>query len=53
MEEINRLIKDVLVIFWEAQMMLPEIYLEGAYSDNKDFDEDRHTNVILITAPQI
>jgi hypothetical protein len=39
-EEINRLIKDVVVIFWEAQMMLPEIYLEGAYSDNKDFYEE-------------
>jgi hypothetical protein len=39
-EEINRLIKDIVEIFWEAQMMLPEIYLEWAYSDNKDFDEE-------------
>lgn len=39
-EEINRLIKDVVEICWEAQIMLPEIYLERAYSDNKDFDEE-------------
>ena len=39
-EEINRLIKDVVVIVWEAQMILPEIYLEGAYPVNKDFDEE-------------
>lgn len=29
-----------MVVFWEAHMMLPEIYLEGAYLDNKDFDEE-------------
>ena len=40
MDEIKRSIKVVVVIFWEAQMMLPEIYLEGAYSDSKDFDEE-------------
>jgi hypothetical protein len=39
-KEVNRLIKDVVVIFWETQMMLPEIYFEGTYSDNKDFDEE-------------
>jgi len=39
-EEINRLIKDVVVIFWEAQTMLLGLYLERSYLDNKDFDEE-------------